>query len=230
MSRQFVDKYWVLDLDRCLGAETLYTDAYEAAGHVDSWLEQELRHVQARVQAEGGSFDIVNYLGTVDGSIEADFLDAYQELTRSRGVERYRAVGATALLQHLHSEGENGRWMTMTYGGEAWQTAKLEAAGLLDQPHRIIKIKEKAKVINGWYDSETEWFDVLDENIATETVCLVDDKAVAFRGLHRSATGYHVYDPANVQPSQQGRVPQRIIKVTSLEQIVEHEKQQLAAS
>lgn len=221
-------EYWVLDFDRCLGSEALYTDAYIAAEQLDPSIRNGLYQVQMRVESEGGSFDIVSYLDVLDETLRDEFLDMYERLTHNHETERYRAAGATALIEYLQAAGIP--FTIMTYGGELWQEAKLKAARLDVLPHRIIQRKEKAKIIDNWYDTQKRGFAITGENVLADSVCLVDDKAVAFRGLHRKARGYYLHHNNSISRlSQQGIVPKRVVDVGSLEDILSWQKH-IAAS
>lgn len=114
----------------------------------------------------------------------------------------------------------------MTYGGEVWQKAKLNAAGLGSAPHIIVDSKQKGDVISRWYQPNEKVFTVPfpdGSRMVAASICLVDDKAQAFTGMPEQARGYWVQSEELLE-SQRGEVPASVVPVSSLTDVVEKEK------
>lgn len=219
------DEIWILDFDRCLGNEVLYRDAEAAIERLSTDARDRLIAIRAKVESDGGSFDVISYLEQEDGTLRDEFLKIFDDITSLQGADAYRNTGTTALLEYLESR--QIPHMIMTYGGELWQKAKLKAAGLDSQPYIVVDTKIKGEVILSWYQPLDQAFVIPFPDGSTRrssSVCLVDDKALAFTGLSHPARGYWLRSEKMLK-SQKGEVPSSVTPVDSLTDIVRLEKQ-----
>lgn len=227
------DRLFVLDLDRCLITDRAYKvldDVVATSGIVNPSIFREARQKR---EASGGSFDSIGWLIQQDDFSEqqrTQLLAQYVEQARSLGGDALLAPGARQLLEKLQRSVIPH--MIMTYGGQANQRAKLQAAALENVPSMIVDHKNKAGYIARWWDETTGLYTVpMDNNdsLQVRTVILVDDKAAAFRELLPApfARGYWVQF-GELLASQKGDVPLNVISVKSFQEIIDHEKLDIA--
>lgn len=218
------DEIWILDFDRCLGNEMLYRAAEAAVDRLSPDAKDRIIAMRAKVEGEGGSFDVVTYLEQ-DGDDQRDeFLKIFDEITSAQTPETYRNTGATTLLEYLQEQ--HITHMIMTYGGEVWQKAKLKAAGLDSLPYMVVDSKMKGEKIQSWYQAVDQEFVIPFPDGSTRrasSVCLVDDKAKAFEGLSDHTRGYWLRGETMLK-SQKGEVLSSVTPVDSLIDIVRLEK------
>jgi hypothetical protein len=118
----------------------------------------------------------------------------------------------------------------MTYGNPYWQRLKIAAAGLEKVPCIVVDSSRKARQIASWYDEAQNRYVLprplldgagADDRIVREII-LVDDKLVAFDGLHERTRGYLVSGGEKYDSAPIGSVGVR--QVVGLEDIIDHEK------
>jgi hypothetical protein len=218
------EEIWILDFDRCLGSGVLYEHAEAALEQLSPLAKDRIVAMRAKVEGEGGSFDVISYLEQDEASLRDEFLKVFEGIVSANDAQIYRNEGATALLDYLRTE--NITYMIMTYGGVAWQEAKLKAAELDNLPYIVVDSKIKGDKISSWYQESDKMFFVPfpDGSIRrSSSLCLVDDKTVAFTGLPEQARGYWLRSE-NMLKSQQGEVPPSVAVVDSLHDIVRLER------
>lgn len=148
-----IETYFVLDFDRCIGNtdqvhEVLWR-VMEAEARIPA---SKLRMAKYAMDAKGYDFDTVEFVA--------------KELLHRASSKTWQYIRqiyiATAKAEDL-LEPDAGRLLDMlderhipygilTYGKEAWQLTKLEAAGLVDRgvPFEITQIERKGEVLAGW--------------------------------------------------------------------------------
>jgi hypothetical protein len=218
------DEIWILDFDRCLGSEVLYEHAEAALEQLSLPAKDRIVAARSGVEGEGGSFDVISYLEQDDASLRDEFLKIFEGIVSANDAQIYRNAGATDLLDYLQTE--NITHMILTYGGVAWQEAKLKAAALDNLPYIVVDSKMKGDKISSWYQAPDKMFFIPfpDGSIRrSSSLCLVDDKAVAFTGLPEQARGYWLRSEKMLK-SQQGEVPPSVVTVDSLHDIVHLER------
>lgn len=223
-------RFYALDFDRTLGRTADIARGFaEYIKGVDPVVGDALQKQQHNVEATGGSFDMMKTLRThMNQHALSELVNGF--LRQCNG-ESYLEDGAEALLTSITAKGH--RVGIVTYGGEDWQTIKLQATNL-DSYHRLI-LGEKGKkgsLIASWYDPIQCVYYLPDElgGGVVKQVILVDDKPVEFAGLPdiSSARGY-LYTgsakPASDTSSQptDTRLPSQVITAVSLMDVVRHE-------
>lgn len=202
MPNQSADyRYWAVDFDRCLGnVDVLFNHYVEVLRDYHAVAPEEIIAARREVEASGGSFDLVRYL-TDNGIVT----DAELELAGKEYISRAAVdpgvlmPGAHAFLAYLESN-YHTRYGIVTFGNPYWQRLKIAAAGLADMPCMVVNSAHKARQIASWYDETTMGYllpAALREGIDIDArpireVILVDDKPVAFDGLHEATRGYLV--------------------------------------
>lgn len=220
--------FYCLDLDRTLldtGLLVELLDVYLAVEHADI-----ARLVQAacrEVEQSGGSYDIIRGIRQYTGDGTEQLLEGFVASVRrdTRLFLPYAQDLLAAITAHEQS------WGVLTYGGEAWQRAKLEILGLEDQAAIIIPQKGKGRIIASWlgddgrYRLPREYGDLM-----VDEVVLVDDKPVEFEELpNDTARGYLVRaDGIDASlPSQQGEVASNVRIVSSLADVIACEQSRM---
>lgn len=217
------DTFYLLDFDRTIAN----TDAFHIllkdilATHT-SITKEEFNHIRAEVERTGNSFSTVKYVRHMLAERKSDknwyelerlFIDAaHQEDT----LQPY----ATELLTIL--KGKHIPYGILTYGDEAWQLAKLEAAQLLSVPHLVTRIEQKGKILSGWKHANDRFVipPALTEDfqpLAVRSIVFLDDKAKSFADLPGGVKGVYVQAVSGkILPSQKGLIPAGVTPVKGL--------------
>lgn len=221
-----VDTFYAIDFDRCLSNTDKLDDIfYTLIDEYDSIDGDMLRSDRRIVELGGGSFDEVDalqkQLSTTD---QVQFFDAFTERCLREDV---LLPGAQELIGALKAN--NKHFGIVSYGGQRWQTIKIQASGVDYIPALIIDHKRKGEIIGTWQQSD-KMFVVpaslmpTDKPTVVKAVVLMDDKAGAFSGLPTEARGYWVQSLSKpLLPSQQGTIPDNVRIVHGLGQVTQLE-------
>ena len=213
------DVLWVIDLDRTLMDGELPDELF-----VDICLEhgidkQALRAYKAKLEADGGSFDIIDYLRSIrtPDDVIASLCGKFITIA---GERKLLFADVVQLLQAFDATGQVA--LILTYGGREWQLAKLQAAGLTSRPYLITTNKRKGDLISSW--SVTTGYEVVatdGQRLVASTVKLIDDKASSFDGLPEDCNGYLIRRPGlRVLPSQEGDVAAHVEVLSGLAALI----------
>lgn len=217
--------FYVLDLDRTLAnTEKLY-EVLSAVLIRDTNISMDmLNKERGEVEARGESFKLINSLAGLlqSHNSEIDWLQVEQAFIR----EAHRTEGvlepyAAQLLKLLDSK--QLPYGIITYGNEAWQLAKLEAAGLLNVPHVVTRIKEKGRLLAGWRQEDGSFIIppamTHDFNpLTVDSIIFLDDKAVSFKDIPEGVHGVYVRSSTReLLESQKGSLPQDVDTVYGLD-------------
>jgi len=188
----------IVDLDRCLvDSRFLQERLEEAYAEVMGMGAETLRKIGHLVSESGGSFDMVTALSEM---VTAEDLTRIRQkfLELTAFSDEVYEPGARDFMQYLREEAVP--FFIMTYGGDEWQTWKLLAANLADVPYIILNSKDKGIYIADHYDpfARQYSFDSIENHDGewrTQTVVLIDDKAVSFVGLLSPGSAGYWYWP-----------------------------------
>jgi hypothetical protein len=216
-----VDRFFVLDFDRCLGnidANLALLD--EITQNLSNFKHGSIRIPHDVTRAGGKPFLIFEYFRIHYPDIDIDILcDAYIKLAWSRPGCLLNS-GADELLRFLIQKKYD--FCIMSFGDKLWQETKITAAGLGDIPKLIVSSEGKGRRIAGWFDDSNETFAIPGVCYAdgasrlAKNLILIDDKIIAFDGLPTAARGYLVQDK-NLQSLG---LPQSIKHVNNLQEII----------
>lgn len=207
---------WALDMDRTLvdidAVMRRLTRVAIDVANIDAGL---LAATQEKAQAEGGSFDVLGWLGAVVSSRKVEKI--YQLFGSNEEGDELLYPDVRPFLEAIDRSGSP--CIIPTYGANDWQTAKLQASGLIAREYLITSTKYKGELIADWHQPAGYTVRAASGKIlVAQTVTLVDDKADAFRGLPEDCSGYHVRRTGGpLLASQQGEVPSNVQTITSLE-------------
>ena len=201
-----VELFYVLDLDRCLAnTEKLQAFLQRIIERELGILPEEMNLARREYERAGGSFDTAGYvMGVLDGkgidgpALWHDITRIFiQEAQTQDMLEPY----AAELLVQLRRAG--ARFGIVTYGSDAWQLTKLEAAGLGDIPHIVTHDVAKARLIASWQSPEGFLIPTLlagGKPLLARQLVFIDDKPISFIGLPVGVHGICAVSPGASWP------------------------------
>lgn len=222
-----VDTFYVLDFDRCIGDTAKFHTALMAAiAKLTPVSPANIRQAKHQAEQSGGSFDTASYI--MNALISLNSPVSWQEIceamvAEARGQDMLEP-GAAELLQALDDRG--ARYGILTYGGDAWQRAKIQAANLAHVPHLITSVHSKGKVLAGWRQRDGTFAIPAElageESLVAESLLLIDDKAASFAEIPPGVRGIHiVWAGRELLPSQMGELPPGVATVRSMNEAIE---------
>ncbi|MDB5167489.1 MAG: hypothetical protein JWN26_634 [Candidatus Saccharibacteria bacterium] len=220
-----VETFFAIDFDRCLSdTDKLDKIFYELAGDEYPQLDAvELLRARNEIENTGRTFDQIGALQKVFNESElADFLDVFI----SRAIrEDVLSLGARDFIKALESH--NLPYGLVTFGGIRWQQVKIKASGVDSIPTLITDHTGKGEIIAKWQQTDGTFLipsDLTAKELYVKTVVLLDDKAIAFKGLPQASRGYWVQSTTKpLLPSQTGAIPDNVRIARGLDQVLEFE-------
>ncbi len=217
------DTFFILDFDRCIGnTNKFHTILEEVISQETVVSKQQLSDAKRNAESRGETFDTIRYvknaleeMGGITSwlSIEREFIRQAQKLNMLQPYARQ-------LFSIL--ENEKLPFGILTYGSEAWQLAKLEAANILHIPHLVTSLEGKGAILTGWKKPSgfvvppalTKEFTPLQ----VASIVFLDDKAVSFKGIPSGVRGVRVApdDGSALLPIQQGQLPEGVTNVKGI--------------
>jgi hypothetical protein len=221
--------FYVIDLDRTLvNTERLY-EVLEFVLERDTDVSvQQLKEEREVIEANGDSFVMTNTLRRLleDANSAVSWQQVQQAFIReAQRIDDVLEPYAAELLQLLNDK--QLPYGIITFGSEAWQLAKIEAAGLLDVPHLVTRIKEKGQLLTGWKHSENTFIipPAMTRDftpLTVDSIIFLDDKAVSFNDMPTRVRGVFVKSPTReLLDSQRGTLPPSVETVIGLNGAIE---------
>jgi hypothetical protein len=220
--------FYVIDFDRTLvNTEKLY-DVLDTVLERLTDIDVGMINVErVEIEARGESFKLINTLDHLlrasKGSV--NWLDVERAFIKeARETDGILEPYATDLLKSL--DDRHIPYGILTYGNEAWQLTKVEAADLINVPHLVTRIKEKGQLLAGWKHGDlfvippamTKDF----QPLTVDSIVFLDDKAVSFQDIPEGVRGICVRSPfRELLPSQRGDLPSGVETVSGLNEAVE---------
>lgn len=220
-----IDKYYVVDFDRCLGSVdasfALLTDIVSKLGAID---RQTMQIARDKVESRHESFSVFEYVKEAQpaldfGAIESEYIRRVAENPSS-----LQEPGASEFIDYLKASG--AYFCIMSYGDPHWQAVKIRAAGFGDVHIELVSSARKSNYISEWYESDTGRFLVpgsyFDDKMARSAgeVVLVDDKPSAFSDLPPNVRGYWVSHPDSPHAIWQGDEQQSVQTISRIDEII----------
>jgi hypothetical protein len=202
----------IVDSDKCLGRLIAVANEF----HVDT---DPIVAKSKRVVDTGGSFDPLKY---VKAALTQEQMESFEyEFIHAEG----ESLVYDDVMPFMQMLDDNAiPYAVLTHGvSKEWQELKIKASGYRG-PYRIIDHREKAKEIADLQAPDASYlFSSLyehspqsdHEKIIANTICLIDDKAVAFNDLPPSCMGYLLVRGEKRQKSQQGKIPWNTVRISS---------------
>lgn len=217
--------FYVLDFDRTLADTDALFRVFESVLDEHGIDLVQLKEVRRREEAPGNSFETVSYLRKqfAENGTRSWATIKRQFIAEARTHDVLES-GARELLAKLDSQ--SIPYGILTFGDEAWQLAKLEAADCLSIPHIVTQIKEKSTILKSWKQENSPFLipsALLSNGQAryAKTIVFLDDKAVSFQNIPEGVRGIHVVSPSGmVLPSQKGVLPDRVVSVKGLSEAI----------
>lgn len=216
-------EFYIVDFDRTLVDTDKLNEVFiEVAEQYGAISREQITKADADVKRTGDSFDTAGYVR--DRLADEGRSDDWEKLEKqfiheSRSLN-YLLPGAADLLEWLARGGK--RYGILTYGNPLWQRIKMTAAGFNHTRHIIMQQKHKGKLISSWQRSDGTFR--LPEEMgggSASHIVLIDDKAVSFDEYPDApSTGYWVCNPANELESQKGSVPDNVIRLSGLTEVI----------
>jgi hypothetical protein len=220
--------FYVLDLDRTLvDTDRLYIILETVLERTTNVKVSQLQDERMAVEARGESFSMVGFLHRLLDSAPGDV--SWQQVQQAFIIEAQQQdvsePYAAELLRIL--DGRQLPYGIITFGNEAWQLAKIEAAGHMSIPHLVTRIKEKGVLLTGWKQPDgtfiippamTRDF----KPLSVDSIVFLDDKAVSFNNMPTGVQGVFVKSPTlELLPSQRGVIPPSVTTVIGLDGAIE---------
>lgn len=224
----FINTFYVLDFDRCLG--NIDASFYLLEEVIDnqslSVSKASLDAARKETESSGGSFDVFGYIKDKIPNFNINLIESDYINSAANRTNELLEPGARKFVDFLSSN--KCYFCIMSYGDKDWQTLKIQAAGLGNIPIIIVPTKQKNDYINDWYDENISKFVIpsaafTDKKslLATEVV-LVDDKKISFKDLNPKARGYWVSGSANPL-ADQSELPISVKSVSRIDEIIDLE-------
>lgn len=220
-----IHEFYVVDFDRTLADSDKLLEVFiEIADKYFQIPKETIKTLDIEIKQRGDTLFLASYIR--DKMNEEDRLDEWDDLEK-RFIHESRALnyllpGASELLEWLEARGK--RYGILTYGDPLWQRIKLTAAGFKHVRHIIMEQKEKGMFISKWQQTDGAFRlpDAFGRGEA-DSIILIDDKAVSFDHFPAAPSrGFWVLDPSHELPSQRGDVPENVVRVHSLNDVLEH--------
>lgn len=223
-----IDKFFVVDFDRCLGSVdssfNLMIDIVTDLRIVDS---KELLEARHEAESKRISFSVFSYIKNVKTNVDFGVIEAEYIKRAKKNPMSLQEPGAGKFINYLINHGEY--FCIMSYGDPHWQAVKISAAGFSDIPLSLVDTKYKTNHILKWYDDNSEVFTVPADNFVDKTtrstreIILIDDKQSAFKDLPKGVRGYWVQNHSGPTAFWSGEKHELIQTVSSIDEIIDLE-------
>jgi beta-phosphoglucomutase-like phosphatase (HAD superfamily) len=226
--RRHIDTYYALDLDRCLANTNKLQALLEKIVISETSLTRDAMHEAYLAMVKSGdSFDTITFLEEkLAASGDLEDLDRIIKMFihDAQSVDMCEP-NARELLRLLDEM--NAPHGLVTFGGVRWQKAKIQVTHLEDIPSLVISTKEKSRLFATWRQPDGAYRLPHElspgEDVDADSLVLIDDKAVSFKGITPGVSGIHVlpHNGSELLASQQGDLPERVIAVKGLAGVIE---------
>ena len=218
------DVFFVIDFDRTLGDTDKFHEVLEIVIEQETGIQANaLRSARLNAEAAGSSFDTVDYLRSFlarSGS-EKTWQHIQQIFIARAKTQDMREPHASDLLRILDQK--QIPYGIITFGGEAWQLAKIEGAHMLQVPHIVTHIQEKGKILTGWKTTAGDFIvpPALTRDfqpLKVRTIVFLDDKSVSFYQIPPGVRGIRVRPPEGLKlPAQIQPLPAGVEEVDGVQ-------------
>ena len=226
---QKIDKFFVLDFDRCIGNIDGSFDILMDVVHELSILDRQIfKSIRDKTELLGNTFSALEYL---DNHYPLIDLDTIENLYIARAQNKPSSLlepGAKEFLDFLHTT--DRKFCIMSFGDERWQTTKITGAGIKNAPIIIVPNIQKSDYIRKWLNPISAKFIIPKEYFTdnkpkeVSEIVLVDDKVTAFWDLPPGVKGYLVLGSSTTITKQQlSKIPPSVEQIIRIDEIIGHE-------
>lgn len=228
---QKIDKFFVIDFDRCIGnIDESFNILMEVAHELSIVDRLIFKSMREKTESSGGSFSALEYIKDYYPSVD---LDVIEKMYLERALEEPSILlkpGAIDFIFFLHST--NSKFCIMSFGDKRWQTIKIIGAGINNVPVIIVPKCQKSNYIRKWLEPKSGKFIIpkecfLDnEPKETSQVVLIDDKVKAFENLPSGVRGYLVLGSSIADTKLQlMKIPPSVKQIMHIDEIIGQEFQ-----
>lgn len=200
-----IDTFFVLDLDRCLvNTEKLFVGLLDVIEERTGITAGEIEIARREYESDGGVFDIARYIMTffdgkgMDGPAEWNEIK-HLFVAEAHGQDMMEPFAAKLLAQLDESQLQ---YCILTFGADAWQLTKLEAAGLSDVPHMVTHDIDKGRLIASWQLASGHFLIPTTlaggAGLVAGRIVFIDDKPVSFDRIPADVFGICAIAPGAV--------------------------------
>jgi hypothetical protein len=203
----YANVFYVLDFDRTLASTDKFHDILETVIEQETTIKvSQLRTARQVAERAGESFDTVEYLRQFLKGVQSEktWYQIQQIFIRQAQKRDLLEPGAAELFRILNER--KLPYGIITFGGEAWQLAKIEAAQLMDVPHVVTHIQEKGRILSGWKHEGGQFIipPALTRDfqpLYVSKIVFLDDKPKSFIDIPDGVQGLHI------RPLAMNRIP-----------------------
>ncbi len=214
--------FFVLDFDRCMANTDKFHDIlmHIIERETTTITAKELHRVRSKAEQIGQSFDTIEYVrrALAESGEGKNWQKIQQIFIREAQTQDMLEPHVADLFRILDKK--HIPYGIITYGGDAWQLAKIEAARLINIPHVVTHIVEKGQLLTGWKRGGGTFIipPVLTRDfhpLTVSSIIFLDDKARSFVQIPKGVQGVHVLSSvgAPLLPSQRGTLPPHVTSV-----------------
>ncbi len=208
-----------LDLDRTLGSVKAAMARFYAAARFCGIPVEQIDEERREVESKGGTFEPLH---SIEDKLTPELRHKFNYRFTTLKNPPILYDDAITFLNNL--ERNAMPFHLITYGvNPEWQRLKVEASGFRGGV-TILDDSNKGREIAGW--SSGGKYELALEGGAektvyrADTVCLIDDKAVAFNDLPQDCSGFLLQRGDELLASQQGSVPENVRTIHSLDELI----------
>ncbi|MEI7689922.1 MAG: hypothetical protein WCI79_03095 [Candidatus Saccharibacteria bacterium] len=227
MPKVAIDRFFVVDFDRCIGnVDATFGLLKDVLDDLSIMSREDIQQARSQVEEQDKSFDAIEYVASSIPGVDLLLVKRrYIELA-AQDQGSLLEPGAKEFIDYLKES--NSKFCIMSYGNDFWQRLKIIATGFGDESVAIVGNKYKAGFIAGWKNSQTGYFDIPGSYFAdgkgrtAREVILVDDKPIAFEGLPIGARGYLVQGSVKIHQSDVCELPPSVEQVVRVNEIIKN--------
>lgn len=215
MKQIFVPQAVVIDFDRTLGnVDAAVERLYNAAELCDIDVNH-IREERIRFENDGGSFDPLQY---IQSQLDQKSLEHFFEVYTAFEMPEIMYPDARDFLKKL--DDTEIYYIVLTYGtNPTWQLLKVRTSGYTG-PVSVVHQTDKGKAIIE-HREESGVYRFIDSTNNIEfianTVCLIDDKEIAFKTLPSDCTGFLIHRDGTKLKNPQAVLPEHITTISTLD-------------
>jgi hypothetical protein len=218
--KQPVPQFVVIDFDRTMGNTNTIMSRLYGVAEAFGINTKSIFDKQEALEKQKRSFDPLPYIKEALGNDKAR-IEAFKEQFISATDPPIMYEDVQPFLKMLHQN--NIQYGVLTYGvSKEWQEWKIAASSYTGRK-LTIDHEDKGAEVGNW-QTTTGVYEINDDEhdaILAATVCIIDDKKKAFKGLPENAVGFWLQRPDATDSSRSGELPQNreIEVIHSLEEL-----------
>lgn len=179
-----IDKFFAIDLDRTLINTDLVMELVEKTCKNIGVKYDSIEIKKLASEQRGLSYEPISYIESLGGDIASEFKKEFLKISFDNDL---LYPDAHRFISRINKKSID--FLILTFGPKPWQSLKLEASKLINNPYIITDNQDKAEVVSEWYDGHL-FVSPFKDISAKKHVVLVDDKPKAFMTNHPDCIGF----------------------------------------